>query len=624
MPTRHEDRECNLIPYESLMGARSLLSHQREAQRTLADGWSLGGYPPVDLGRPISWGLRSPAERSWNFYLHCWDMLEPFLQVYSSSGVDRYLQVAIDVAMQWVSIHLDATDTEISPFAWYDMAVGLRAYRLAYVLDAGSAAGMLDASAKERLWAALHAHRRYLDQDDNIAFHSNHGFYQVAGQLAMARRFGGQSAEMAQSRQQALERLGRMMDRQFAADGVHREHSPDYHRMVYQTLKALLDSGLVDDIELHRRALEIERALAWFVRPDGYIANFGDSDHRSMTCRPDQARTKWATEEMRYVVTGGQIGAPPASRLRAFPEAGYWVVRADAARDQGETPGGSYLAQTAAFHSRTHKHADDLSFIWFDRGRELLVDAGRYGYIGKTDPASALARQGYWYSDPHRIYCETTRAHNTLEFDNTDFPRRGAKPYGSALGRCLETPDGTCVLESETKHFRSLRHARVLLYRPGRWLVVFDWFHDNVFQRHDARQWFHLAPDLEISPEGSGFSIPVDGASQPLRVVSLFPDPVPTQPVSGQGEPVMQGWWSPREREMHPNHAFSYRLDGRRTGCFATLFCFTRHLEVDWDWARAPASGRKVRFCWKDDAGARRIWLARPADGAIDLVERPA
>ena len=65
----------------------------------------------------------------------------------------------------------------------------------------------------------------------------------------------------------------------------------------------------------------------------------------------------------------------------------------------------SYLAQQAGFHSRTHKQADDLSFIWYDRGTEILIDAGRYGYLGRTETGSDLWNQGFLVFGPEENLC---------------------------------------------------------------------------------------------------------------------------------------------------------------------------------------------------------------------------
>ncbi|MGJ7457339.1 heparinase II/III domain-containing protein [Halomonas sp. RA08-2] len=592
-----------------------------EAERILAEGWQRRNYPCVDLDEPIPWQLSDPGLRSWNFYIHCWDMLDPFLKAYSHSGERRFLKAAIEVAEDWVSRY-PAPEAEQAreSFAWYDMSVGLRAYRLAYIFQAGRQAEMLGVECQARLWQSLMVHHLYLFDDANIKFHNNHGYYQVAGQMAMGRRFAGESDAMAAAVIQSRERLGRMLQQQFTVEGMHREHSPDYHRMVYDTLKALIDAGLIEDGETIVFAEKVERALAWFVLPNQHIANFGDSDYRLMRRKPADAERKWRTPEMQYHVTSGKLGHAHERNWAIFPKSGYFIARHPDSRQPAGLPQSSYLAQTCAFHSRTHKHADDLSFIWSEYGSDILVDSGRYGYLGKTEQGSDLWLDGHWYSDPKRIYCESTRAHNTLEFDGFNYSRKGVKPYGSALKRWQELDDGLLVVESECKHFKSIRRVRLLFFMPGEWLLVLDWFNDNHKAPHQVKQWFHLAPELELLVEAGGYQIAVPGSDVPLRIASLLTGPSASRPIIGQDAPEMQGWWSPMEREMIPNYSFFYELPEVGNGVFATLFSFTRELEVPVDLSRTNVSGRKGRFCWVDDVGCHEIDFVRPQDGELNVA----
>src|SRR5690606_14844638 len=155
--------------------------------------------------------------------------------------------------------------------------------------------------------------------------------------------------------------------------------------------------------------------------------NFGDSDYRTMLLEPPESLERWSTDEMHYVVTGGKAGHRQRSAWKEMSEGGYFVVRNPSTSLPDNPHKDNNLTQSTAFHSRTHKHADHLTFLWHDRGSDLIVDAGRYGYIGKTDQGTDLWLKGNWYSDPMRIYCESTRAHNTLEFNGIDYPRRKAK-----------------------------------------------------------------------------------------------------------------------------------------------------------------------------------------------------
>ncbi len=606
-----------LYPYEDI----SNIDRKKAvyaAEKIIKDGWVRRSYPLVRLD-DIPWKLKNQDERSWNFYIHCWDMLDSLLKAHSETQNNEFLKPAVVVALDWAAKHEDHNKRDISPFAWYDMAVGLRSYRLAYISDAVNNTGLLDCEKHSVLWYALEQHQRYLAKDSNIAFHNNHGYYQVAGQLAMGRRFAKKSPLMARAYEQGRQRLKQILKQQFSEEGVHLEHSPDYHRMVYDTLRALIDADLVDDSETIAFANKIEESLSWFVLPNQHIVNFGDTDYRLLRRKPAEAERKWHTPAMRYMVSNGRVGELPAKIVADFQESGYFIIRKPAEEDPNDLTRFSYLAQTAAFHSRTHKHADDLSFIWFDRGSDILVDAGRYGYIGKIEQGSKLWKDGHWYSDPNRVYCETTRAHNTLEFDGKNYPRRMVKPYGSALRRWVEDTSGVIAVETECKHFASIRRARLLVILPGKWLLVFDWFHDNLIECHDVRQWFHLAPHLQTHQIEAGYLVPVPSSAKPLRITSLLNQPQPSRLFIGEEQPVLQGWWSPKEREIMPNYAFCFQLSNVHNGVFATLFSFSENLTVDKNWSKVNVSGRKGQFRWSDDSGTKQICFARPAEGNMNF-----
>jgi len=549
-------------------------------------------------------------------------MLEDLLAAYSLGRNREYLQLCLRVALDWsVRYGNGATSSNNTPFAWYDMAVGLRSYRLAYLLEAARAAQMLSAEDDSLLWQALQAHQAYLADDANIAFHNNHGYYQVAGQLAMGRRFSGQSTLMAEAYAQGEMRLRRMLEQQFAADGVHREHSPDYHRMVYDTLSGLISSGLVEDQGLLELSLRVEQALAWFVLPNRRLVNFGDSDYRSVSRTAEQAERKWRTAEMRWQASAGEVGENPGMGLKRFEQGGYFVYRQPVA---GFSEQAAYLAQTAAFHSRTHKHADDLSFFWYDRGTEVLIDSGRYGYLGKTEQHSELWLDGHWYADPKRVYCESTRAHNCLEFDGKNYPRKGIKPYGVALGRSLELSCGMVAMETECRHFKGNRHVRLLLLMPGQWLIVFDWFHDNQGSQHDVRQWFHLAEHWQLETQNHGYQAVSDKTGQHLQIAALLPGSAGSRTYRGESEPFMQGWWSPAERQLLPSPAFCYEQPASVSGTFATLFSFSEGVAVDHVRSRVKASGRQIQLNWRDEHGSHQVQVARPVDGelAVEYVKQ--
>ncbi|MDR1007902.1 MAG: heparinase II/III family protein [Campylobacteraceae bacterium] len=582
-------------------------------EQELSVGWSRRGYPIVKLDGKIPWEMTSDIYRSWNFHIHCWDMLDNLLKAYSINKKEELLKICINIALDWTNKFLDTPFEDCDNFAWYDMAVGLRAYRLAYIIDAALDIGLLSGDKEMLFWKCLLKHQEYLANDSNIIFHNNHGFYQVAGQLAMGMRFYDKSDVMREAFLQGNERMSKMLKQQFSADGIHREHSPDYHRMVCLTLRNIVSAGLISDNEITSFVEKVEKALSWFIIPNGNIVNFGDSDSRSFSCSSTTAKMAWSTPEMHLVCTKGKIeeSLPP---VNVFNEGGYFVARFINKENYEKS---SYLAQIAAFHSRTHKHADDLSFVWYDRGTELIVDAGRYGYIGKTENGSKLWQDGYWYADPNRIYCESTRAHNTLEFDNENYPRKGVKPYGSAIKRwCVN--EQIVAFETECKHFKSIRRVRLLIFNPAKWLIVYDWFHDNLKKPHNVKQWFHMSTNIKMVSDVDGYRADINDES--LTVRALLPDMQKSRLFIGETSPI-QGWYSPKERQMVPNYTFCFERNDAIFGNMAAIFTFSSgKVIVDYKKTRVTNSGRKGIFCWQDDDGTWQVNFERLKDGELTVL----
>lgn len=622
-PAAHEFAQYLDMPEYENLSDHPLHLAGGAADELLAKGWGHGGrYPLIRLDAELPWFQDSPEKRSWNFHLHSWDMSSDLLLAHSVTGRPEYLKAAIGIALDWIETHPHREHESYSQFAWYDMAVGLRAHRLAYIIDAARRSGLANKTTLGRMWRSLLQHDQYLADDANIIFHNNHGFYQAAGQLAMGRRFSGEWPSMQAASIQAETRLKEMLAKQFTREGVHKEHSPDYHRMVYGSLKGMIASGLVKSADTLALMEDIERSLAWFVIPNGALVNFGDTDVRTIRRSTRESERKWLLPEMRYMASGGQVGAPPSTDSMGFMEAGYYITRRGWAEPEAEQAQSSaYLALAAAFHSRTHKHADDLSIVWHDRGHEILVDAGRYGYLGKAEPGSELFEDGYWYSDPNRVYCEATRAHNTVEIDGRNFMRKGVRPYGSGLVRWGCTGHGIRYCEAQARQFRTIRHFRTLLYLPSQWLIVFDWLHDGAGQEHEFRQWWHFDPSLSVRrDEGIGFRVHAPDGGELLEVQSLLKGAAASEVHRGVSEPEMQGFCSRRPQQMLENDAVAFKSTSTPSATFATLFSFAGSVVPDLEASRTNVSGRRALFVWREGERTHRVSLARPIDEAFEVA----
>ncbi|WP_168769263.1 heparinase II/III domain-containing protein [Priestia megaterium] len=59
----------------------------------------------------------------------------------------------------------------------------------------------------------------------------------------------------------------------------------------------------------------------------------------------------------------------------------------------------------SAFHSRVHKHHDDLSFTLYAYDMPLFIDGGKFNYQ---------------YDQPERKYIVSAYGHNTVRINNTE------------------------------------------------------------------------------------------------------------------------------------------------------------------------------------------------------------
>lgn len=476
------------------------------------------------LKPPIDW-LQDPQEsRTWRYELHTLTWLKEALARHAASRDTETLAVARDVLLDWAHAHL-RSEGEQSEFAWYDMAVGLRAPYIGYALRACLAEEMLDDESTALLLEAAERHGAELARGERYAAGNNHGLFQDEGLYLLASQLPVLPAATAW-RELALTRMKATLHATVSfEDGAHLEHSPAYQLAILD-LVGRLAANVSDLPELGSLLDRMRRTAGWQVTPAGRIAQLGDSD--------DLPAPAWARE-----AAAGLRG------MNALPEAGQAYVRQD----------DSYLAVSAAHHGGAHKHSDDTGFILIERGQVLLGDAGRWGY---------------YESEPDRLYARSASAHNVLTVDGTDFGWRDAEPYGSGL-EAVGEGDGwyAIIVRNPLLSRQGVEHRRTLLYRPGEVLIVLDDVRSE--EEHEYARHFHFGPGIEVEHEGQG-QIAITGGG----VSATLADPGEEAEISltrGRDDPRL-GWTYPGDRERTAVWTASMRSR-------ATSATFVTTLEVD-------------------------------------------
>ncbi len=526
-----------------------------ELERT---GWTYAEDVSVRLGPQFAWESTVCLERSLASQLHSWRFVDPVLLHHRETGDLDDLRWLADTLEAWWSYA--RSDPPERSMAWTEWAVTLRVPRLVNVMS-------FLARTPLRTWLPIHrdlllTHAELLATDAYFNARNNHGFFAAAAQLTAARALEP-LMDVGEWRRQAQERFALMMSTQFSKDGGHLEHSPAYHRLLLVALADLLDQGLITEGDIPFRIQDAYAALAWMKQPSGRLVQFGDTGQDPGHV-PDVVRASPADA---FVLTDGRQGSPGSETWRVFPHSGYVFVRTPAP-GTGTAPAKecSSVALISGFHSRAHKHADDLTFVWSEGETEIVVDSGKFAYGELLDGADPLRKEGFYYTSRERQYVESARAHNTVVVGPLGQIDRTRVPYGSGAPRLVEGGSGI-EISAVAKHAH-YTHDRVLLFEPGRHLLVRD-----VISLSDGAggpldtvtAWLNVNGDFGLDRHDRGSALFVDdesGRSVLLEVV--MGDGVIASLVRGQLDP-MAGWRSVVDHDLIPVWNIEIVAPARRT-----------------------------------------------------------
>ena len=466
--------------------------------------------PAWDASLPIDWSVDPFEDRSWQHHLHAWRNMEHWLYEFRQDGDAAHLLAPVEIALDWHQFHVE--EGRKSGFQWYDHSAGIRASRLAFLLDF-ILSGRLEVSDADlaclMTLADLHAKKL---MEPAFLSRGNHGLFQLVGLDALCSVVGWRNACQG-ARSYAKETFVDLVESWFSEEGVHVENSPTYHYWVIDQIRKL---GAVERFQQPGVQEILERADAispWLTYPDGRWIRVGDShgDGPQLTgpvepdCLPD----------------GGGCWA-----VRDLTKSGYALVGSLPEADDGES---SMLFVSAMAAPTGHKHSDDLSFVLMEGGREIFTDSGLYGYN----------------NDEVRSYVVSARAHNVPSLENRHIGPRDIAPSDSRL-EALVVGRSEFTISGRVYRLGLFTHERVLSYVPGALLRIEDRLNNLTNSRWQSN--LHLAPDLIPEVSESGFMV----SAGDLAVHAEFNgEGCEISAVRGETDPY-QGWVSVGYLEMTP------------------------------------------------------------------------
>ncbi len=471
---------------------------------------------------PLNWDINPFIDNNWRFQLHAWRMLDPKLMKFDKTHDLSLLDDIILIMKDWEKFTID--ENKITKYTWHDMGTGLRAIKLAYLLNNIYHKDNIGSElAKDDIYFLIDLAKIHLEELKNQKITpNNHGFFQLHGLHLLAQVIPDQKEVKAYTQNKMKE----LLKNQFLDDGFHSENSDKYHHFMVNTFSKYIDIKLYPKLENSIQILEkAKQNSAYLQFPNNESLMIGDSGYSKANKFIDQN------------VTRG---------IKYFNKSGYTFIHDG--KDDNIT---SKIFLQTAFNNITHRHADDFNVLLYEFGVNILVDSGLYSYDEKNN---------------YRKYIRSTRAHNTLQVDNKNYNIL-SKFYNNSLVRKVKEQWGGYHLS--TKLFReefNLTHNRHLIYLPTKFLLILD--NIDAEDTHNYKQNFHFHQDLNINIiRDNTYSTNI--GSKTMKIITNRTSSI----TKGQIEPVIQGWRSLSYNEVTANFTLENFEDATST-YLATIFYF--------------------------------------------------
>lgn len=493
--------------------------------------WDDGGV--VLLGRQryplaarVDWLADPYMHRSWRWLLNSFKWMDSLIYSYIYRDDIESIEKCVRLVLDWFAFYV--IENRTGEFLWKDDAVSFRAPRIAVVLQYLLKSN--DYSGEEKLKARTILAMHYEELINPIKFKfNNHGIFQMRGLVTLS-HLNQQYLDLTRAIRYATTKLNELWIKQYGTQAMHLENSTAYHQIIIREFEELLSSDEFAECQFIYTKDDIAKAKEnskHFYHPNGMSTIFGDSN---------------ISESI----------APVSNGNFHFKEAGYFFSR-KILSDKAN----SYLAVRTGFPSNIHRHSDDFSFEWSVNSKIILQDSGRYSYD---------------YDNPFRQFVSSSRAHNTVTVDGTNFPWWGSYQkqdfYESAVDKIRAENNELFVRLHHKFRVPDIEFTREFTLNHGKNLFI----NDNLVSEnlHDYEQWFHLHEDFAFVGQ--------TGAGSYLFKCSDFKISVEcngftgVEIVKGRCAPSIQGWVSYREREKTARYSIGFFAMQTKLVHFQTKF----------------------------------------------------
>lgn len=443
---------------------------------------------PFERIDEIDWDMTvTESPNTFQLYLQGLTPLETLGRAWNQTKDLRYLEAGKELIESWnlyrqkQSALADAGGG--NSLLWHDHGTAIRAESLLYFLLACMDTPLDTPELRGEVQELLILHAQFLADDSHYTENHNHGIIQDVALLHTA--YFLRMPESQQWISIAEDRLEKQKEYAFNSEMVHVENSPGYNAAVIDSFYqiAIFLQRMGDSFSEHLLADIYDAAefLAWVTLPNGITAQIGDT---SSSLKQEVSSLKYehfGNPRLDFASSLGQkdemTPEQKAEVSKVYPDAGYYFYRENW---DGETVSdATWKMLKSGYSSRTHKHADDCSFILYSKGYEVFSDTGWYNYMSGT---------------PYRTYFISSSAHNTVTVDEKSYSPT-AENAGKAEILSYETADQLDYVLAHNDMYNGVEFDRHF-WSSGDLTVLYDNMISD--ETHTYSQLFHLSEHMKI------------------------------------------------------------------------------------------------------------------------------
>lgn len=304
--------------------------------------------------------------------------------------------------------------------------------------------------------------------------------------------------------QWAMDELKLQFNIQVYPDGMHWEQSTMYHvEVLNYGLKAIYYLTLAEQTvpdELYSKTKALANSLMLQLTPSGGIETFGDSDRvkahdvftRASIIFNDKYFKFYAYEtpdiETLYILGANSVyilnnidEKQPNTLYFDGIDSGMYTVKSSFDNDA------SFTMFTNGSLGSGHGHSDNLHFSIYHKGKEILIDTGRYTY-----------REDH----PLRTELKSMKAHNSIIIDGNEYCKPsdswGYADFGLPLKNYVKHVDNVHYFEGSLIGHNPLQiiTRKMVVISPDIWLICDEIKCDGT---HNAHRYFHFDSECSVN-----------------------------------------------------------------------------------------------------------------------------